>query len=55
MLDGLQSTLNEFWNVWQELAKSPDSLTIRALVRQRGESLVHHMNHMGAQINKTAG
>ncbi|NLN64335.1 MAG: flagellar hook-associated protein FlgK [Clostridiaceae bacterium] len=52
MLDGLQSTLNEFWNAWQELAKSPDSLTIRALVRQRGESLVHHMNHMGAQINK---
>jgi flagellar hook-associated protein 1 FlgK len=52
MLDGLQSSLNEFWNSWQELAKSPESLTIRALVRQRGEALVYHMNHIGAQINK---
>lgn len=52
MLDGLQSTLNEFWDSWQELAKAPDSLTVRALVRQRGEALAYHMNHMGSQINK---
>lgn len=52
ILDGLQSTLNEFWDSWQELAKTPDSLTIRALVRQRGEALAYHMNHMGSQINK---
>ena len=37
MLDGLQSTLNEFWDSWQELDKAPDSLTVRALVRQRGK------------------
>lgn len=52
MLDGLQNTLNEFWNAWQELAKSPESLTVRALVRQRAEALVYHLNHMGYQINK---
>ena len=52
MLDGLQSSLNEFWNSWNELSKAPDSLTIRALVKQRGESLVYHLNHMGSQINK---
>ncbi len=52
MLDGLQSTLNEFWDSWQELAKTPDSLTVRALVRQRGEALAYHMNHMGSQITK---
>jgi len=52
MLDGLQTTLNEFWDSWQELAKSPDSLTVRALVRQRGEALVYHVNHLGSQINK---
>ena len=52
MLDGFQNTLNEFWNSWQELAKSPESLTVRALVRQRAEALVYHMNHMGYQINK---
>lgn len=52
ILDGLQSTLNEFWNSWQELAKTPDSLTARALVRQRGEALAYCMNHIGTQINK---
>ena len=52
MMDGLQNTLNEFWNAWQELAKAPDSLTVRALVRQRAETLVYHLNHMGYQINK---
>lgn len=52
MLDGLQNTLNQFWNSWQELAKTPDSLTVRALVRQRAEALVYHLNHMGHQINK---
>lgn len=52
MTDGLQNTLNEFWNSWQELAKSPESLTIRALVRQRAEALVYQMNHIGEQINK---
>jgi len=52
ILDGLQNALNEFWDSWQELAKQPDSLTVRALVRQRGEALVYHMNHMGSQINK---
>lgn len=52
MLDGLQNILNEFWNAWQELAKSPESLTVRALVRQRAEALVYHLNHMGYQIDK---
>lgn len=52
ILDGLQSTMNEFWDSWQELAKSPDSLTVRALVKQRGEALVYHINHLGSQINK---
>ncbi len=52
MLDGLQNTLNEFWNSWNELSKAPDSLTMRAIVKQRGEALVYHLNHMGNQINK---
>lgn len=52
MMDGLQNTLNEFWNSWQELVKSPESLTVRALVRQRAEALVYHINHIGTQIEK---
>jgi flagellar hook-associated protein 1 FlgK len=52
MWDGLQDFMNSFWDSWQELAKQPDNLTIRALVRQRGEALVHQANHIGNQIYK---
>jgi flagellar hook-associated protein 1 FlgK len=51
MNSGLQSTLNQFWDSWQELSKEPDSLTVRALVRQRGDALVQQINHMGAQLD----
>ena len=49
---GLQNVLNKFWDSWQELSKEPDSLTVRALVRQRGEALVQQINHMGAQLDR---
>jgi flagellar hook-associated protein 1 len=49
---GLQSVLNQFWDSWQELAKEPDSLTVRALVRQRSESLVSKLNQMGTQLDQ---
>jgi flagellar hook-associated protein 1 FlgK len=52
MSSGLQSVMNQFWDSWQELSKEPDSLTVRALVRQRAEALVHHFNHLGAQLDK---
>lgn len=50
--DGLQNTINRFWDSWQELAKDPSSLTARALVRQRAQSLVAHFNHIGQQLDK---
>ncbi|MGE5614014.1 MAG: flagellar hook-associated protein FlgK [Bacillota bacterium] len=49
---GLQNVLNKFWDAWQELSKEPDSLTVRALVRQRSEALVHQINHLGAQLDR---
>ncbi|MDQ2085105.1 flagellar hook-associated protein FlgK [Herbivorax sp. ANBcel31] len=52
MGSGLQDVMNQFWDSWQELSKEPDSLTARAMVRQRGESLVYHINHMGSQLGK---
>lgn len=52
MGDGLQKVMNQFWDSWQELTKSPDSLTTRALVRQRGQALVYHFNHIGSQLDK---
>ncbi len=49
---GLQNVLNQFWDSWQELSKDPDSLTVRAMVRQRGEALAQQINHMGDQLDK---
>lgn len=52
MESGLQNILNQFWDSWQELSKEPDSLTVRALVRQRTEALAQQINHMGAQLDR---
>ncbi|MGE5328922.1 MAG: flagellar hook-associated protein FlgK [Deltaproteobacteria bacterium] len=52
MTDGLQSVLNQFWDSWNELSKNPESLTVRALVRQRANALVEQFNHTGEQLNK---
>lgn len=52
MGDGLQDVMNQFWDSWQELTKSPESLTTRALVRQRGQAFVYYVNHIGTQLDK---
>ena len=49
---GFQVALNNFWDSFQELSKAPESLTIRALVKQRSDSLVNYLNQVGSQINK---
>lgn len=52
MGDGLQGVMNKFWDSWQELSKEPESLTARAMVRQRGQELVYYYNHIGNQLDK---
>jgi len=52
MGDGLQNVMNQFWDSWQELTKAPESLTTRALVRQRGQAFVYHVNQIGSQLDK---
>ena len=52
MQDGLQSSLNNFWDSWQELTKSPESLTVRAMVKQRADTLINLIGQMDSQINK---
>ena len=49
---GFQVALNNFWDSFQELSKAPESLTIRALVKQRADSLANYLNQVGGQINK---
>lgn len=49
---GFQVSLNNFWDSFQELSKAPESLTIRALVKQRADSLTDYLNKVGSRINK---
>ncbi len=49
---GLQKSMDEFFQSWQEVSKDPSSLTVRAMVRQRGISLVDTINHIGNQLDK---
>lgn len=52
MAEGFQNAINQFWDSWHELAKEPESLTIRSIVRQRGEALTNTINHIGEQLYK---
>jgi len=52
MKPGFQTALNIFWDAFQELSKAPESLTVRALVKQRAISLVNYLNQVSSQINK---
>ena len=44
--------MNDFWDATAELSKEPESLTVRAIVRQRSQNLVHTINHIGSQLDK---
>lgn len=50
--NGLQQTMTEFWNSWQELVKEPDNLTVRALVRQKANVMINSFNQIGQQLGK---
>lgn len=52
MEKGLQDAINQFWDSWHELSKNPDSLTTRAVVRQRGEAFTRFINHIGSQLDR---
>lgn len=52
MGDGLQQVMNQFWDAWQELTKAPESLTVRALVRERGQAIAYYFNQVGTQLDR---
>lgn len=50
--EGLQDTLNAFWNSWDELSKSPENLTYRGLVKENGIRFVDTVNHLDSQLGE---
>jgi flagellar hook-associated protein 1 FlgK len=49
---GLNAVIDQFFQSWQELSKDPESLTVRAMVRQRGVAFTNAVNHIAAQLDK---
>ena len=49
---GIQTVLDQFFSSLHELSKTPENLTTRALVRQRGIALATNLNHMAGQFEK---
>lgn len=48
---GLQSVMDDFWNSWEELSKTPDNLTMRGLLHETSVAFVETVNHMANQLD----
>ncbi|MCD5413689.1 MAG: flagellar hook-associated protein FlgK, partial [Clostridiales bacterium] len=51
---GISTVIDELFSSFQELSKNPESLTTRALVRQRGIAFANSLNHTYEQLEKMA-
>jgi len=49
--NGINNLLGEFWNSWEDLANSPENLTSRNMVIQRGMTLAQNLNRIDSQLN----
>lgn len=49
---GIRTVMDDFFNSLQELSKDPSSLTARAVVRERANSLTYTVSHMYNQFEK---
>ncbi|MGI5901747.1 MAG: flagellar hook-associated protein FlgK [Desulfitobacteriia bacterium] len=47
----LHNDLDKFWSSWSELAKNPQNMGARAVVKERALTLVGTLNHISKQIN----
>ncbi len=47
---GLANIMNDMWESWQELSKSPESSNARTIVVQNGVSFTDTLNHMYKQL-----
>jgi len=47
---GLNSALDDFWNAWQELSKTPESSSAKTIVAHKASTLTETANHMDGQL-----
>ncbi|NLI94156.1 MAG: flagellar hook-associated protein FlgK [Peptococcaceae bacterium] len=46
----LHDDMDKFWNAWSELAKNPENMGARSVLRERAMTLVDTMHHIDQQI-----
>ncbi|MBU6145927.1 MAG: flagellar hook-associated protein FlgK [Paenibacillaceae bacterium] len=51
---GLSSTMEGFWNAWQELSKEPDKVTSRTVILERAMTMTNAINHISQQLDNYA-
>nr|WP_066366959.1 flagellar hook-associated protein FlgK [Neobacillus fumarioli] len=49
---GIANAMDQFWQGWEELSKSPDSSAARAVVRQRGVALTEAFQYANDSLNQ---
>ncbi len=49
--NSISSDLSNFWNAWSDLAKNPDNMGARAVVRERALTLTDSFHFMAQQVN----
>jgi len=47
----IRTVMENFWNSWQELSKSPEDLTARAVVKENALALTDAFNHVSGQLS----
>lgn len=49
---GIAHAMDQFWQGWQELSKTPDSSATRAVLAQRGVALTESLQYTNDQLNQ---
>lgn len=49
--EGMQKSMNLFWNQWNEISKTPDNLTNRAMLIESAQAMIDNANHVSAQLD----
>ncbi|MDR6553609.1 flagellar hook-associated protein FlgK [Paenibacillus qinlingensis] len=52
---GIRKTVENFWNAWQELSKSPENTTARVLVKERALAMTDAFNQSSKQLQDLSG
>lgn len=48
--DGLNETMDRFWNAWQDLANNPSDLSARQALRSSAETLTDHFHSVSQEL-----